>query len=138
MDMPQPLVRTLATNLKAYLTDGDRLALLLPGDNNSVGTMLAGVLTDTPPRRRRLDLLRRNTADPAVLDEAARLGYPLALISCVPDGWEELPPSQAVLLRYGPERHGVRSRNGLIRRIRPNGGGKLSLRGDRSAVGHDA
>jgi hypothetical protein len=103
LDMPQPLVRSLATNLKAYLTDGDRLALLLPGDNNSVATMIAGVLTDTPPRRRGLDLLPRNTADPATLDEAARLGYRLALISCVPEGWEELPPSQAVLLRHGPD-----------------------------------
>jgi hypothetical protein len=103
LDMPQPLVRSLATNLKAYLTDGDRLALLLPGDNNSVATMIAGVLTDTPPRRRGLDLLRRNTADSVTLDEAARLGYRLALISCVPEGWEELSPSQAILLRYGPD-----------------------------------
>jgi hypothetical protein len=103
LDMPQPLVRSLATNLKTYLTDGDRLALLLPGDNDSVAMMIAGVLTDTPPRRRGLDLLRRNAADPAVLDEVARLGYRLALISCVPEGWENLPPSQAVLLRHGPE-----------------------------------
>jgi hypothetical protein len=103
LDMPQPLVRSLATNLKPYLADGDRLALLLPGDNNSVATMIAGVLADTPPRRRSIDLLRRNTADPAMLDEATRLGYRLALISCVPEGWEELPPNQAVLLRYGPE-----------------------------------
>ena len=65
--------------------------------------MITGVLTDTPPRRRSLDLLRRNAADPAMLDEATRLGYRLALISCVPEGWEELPPNQAVLLRYGPE-----------------------------------
>jgi hypothetical protein len=103
LDMPQPLVRGLVTNLKAYLTDGDRLALLLPGDNNSVATMIAGLLADTPPRRRRVDLLRRNTAGPVTLDEAARLGYTLALISCVPEGWEELPPSQAVLLRHGPD-----------------------------------
>jgi hypothetical protein len=103
LDMPQPLVRTLATNLKAYLADGDRLALLLPGDNNSVATMIAGLLADTAPRRRRLDLLRRNAADPVTLDEAARLGYTLALISCVPEGWEELPPSQAALLRHGPD-----------------------------------
>ena len=100
LDMPQPLVRSLATNLKSYLVDGDRLALLLPGDNDSVATMIAGVLTETSPRRRRLDLLRRNTADPATLDEADRLGYHLALISCVPEGWEDLPPSQAVLLRH--------------------------------------
>ena len=102
LDMPQPLVRRLATNLKVYLADGDRLALLLPGDNHSVATMIAGVLADTPPRRRSIDLLRRNSADPAMLDEATRLGYRLALISCVPEGWEELPPNQAVLLRYGP------------------------------------
>jgi hypothetical protein len=101
LDMPQPLVRGLANNLKPYLSDGDRLALLLPGDNDTVATMIAGVLAETPPRRRGLDLLRRNTADPATLDEAARLGYRLALISCVPEGWEDLPPSQAVLLRDG-------------------------------------
>ena len=44
----------------------------------------------------------RNTADPATLDEAARLGYRLALISCVPEDWEGLPASEAVLLRHGP------------------------------------
>jgi hypothetical protein len=103
LDMPQPLVRSLANNLKAYLSDGDRLALVLPGDNDTVATMIAGVLADTPPRRRGLDLLRRNTADQATLDEAARLGYRLALISCVPEGWEDLPSSQAVLLRDGPD-----------------------------------
>ena len=99
LDMPQPLVRSLATNVKAFLADGDRLALLLPGDNSSVATMISGVLTETAPRRRGLDLLRRSTADAATLDEAARLGYRLALVSCVPEGWEDLPPNQAVLLR---------------------------------------
>jgi hypothetical protein len=75
----------------------------LPGDNDSVATMMAGVLADTPPRRLRLDLLRRNTADPATLDEAARLGYPLALISCTQQRLGQLPPSQAVLLRHGSD-----------------------------------
>ena len=99
LDMPQPLVRSLAASVKAFLADGDRLALLLPGDNSSVATMISGVLTETAPRRRGLDLLRRNTADAATLDEAARLGYRLALVSCAPEGWEDLPPNQAVLLR---------------------------------------
>jgi hypothetical protein len=103
LDMPQPLVRSLATNLKPYLADGDRLALLLPGDNGSVATMIASVLADSPHRRRKLDLLRRNTADPATLDEALRLGYRLALISCVPDDWEGLPHLSAVLLRHDPD-----------------------------------
>ena len=100
LDMPQPLVWNLAKHLLPYLSDGDRLALLLPGDNDSVATMITGVLADTPPRRRRLEILRRNTADPTTLDEAARLGYPLALISCIPNGWGQLPTAQAVLLRH--------------------------------------
>src|SRR4029077_4361563 len=40
-----------------------------------------GVLTDVAPRRR-LDVLRRQSADDATLAEAAQLGYPLALVSC--------------------------------------------------------
>jgi hypothetical protein len=102
LDMPQPLVWDLAKKVSPYLSDGGRLALLLPGDNGSVATMIAGVLADTPPRRRLLDLLRRNTADAATLDEAARLGYPLALISCTPDGLGGLSANQAVLLRRDP------------------------------------
>lgn len=82
--MPQPLVWELAQNAKPYLRDGDRLALLLPGDNGSLADMLSGVLTEVAPRRR-LDLLRRQKADDAALAEAAQLGYPLALISCTGD-----------------------------------------------------
>jgi hypothetical protein len=100
LDMPQPLVRSLANNVKPFLADGDRLVLLLPGDNDSVAAMIEGMLTETAPRRRGLDVLRRRTADPATLDEATRRGYRFALISCVPEGWEDLPPNQAVLLRH--------------------------------------
>jgi hypothetical protein len=99
LDMPQPLVWGLAKRLAPYLHDGDRLALLLPGDNGSVATMLAGVLADTSPRRRGLVLLRRDNADPVALDEAAESGFPLALISCTPHGLAGLPAEQAVLLR---------------------------------------
>jgi hypothetical protein len=103
LDMPQPLVWELAKKLSPYLSDSGRVALLLPGDNDSVATMISGVLADTPPRRRMLDLLRRNTADAATLEEAARLGYPLALISCTPNGLGDLPAGQAVLLRHNPD-----------------------------------
>ena len=102
LDMPQPLVWDLTKKVSLYLKDGDRMALLLPGDNGSVATMISGVLAETPPRRHVLDILRRNTADQAALDDAARLGYPLALISCTPDGWSGLPASEAVLLRHDP------------------------------------
>jgi len=88
--------------------------------------MISGVLTETAPRRRGLDLLRRNTADAATLDEAARLGYRLALVSCAPEGWEDLPPNQAVLLRR--EANGWhRWRLGLIRRGRASVDGSRSL-----------
>jgi hypothetical protein len=103
LDMPQPLVWDLAKKVSVHLQDGDRLALLLPGDNDSVATMISGVLADTSPRRHMLDILRRNTADQATLDEAARLGYSFALVSCTPAGWEDLPPSEAVLLRRNPD-----------------------------------
>jgi hypothetical protein len=93
--MPQPLVWNLGGKLKPYLKDGDRLALLLPGDNGSLADMLSGVLTDVTPRRR-LDLLERQTADDATLAEAARLGYRLALISCTGD-------NAAALFEYGAD-----------------------------------
>lgn len=75
--MPQPLVWNLAAAAKPNLADDDRLALVLPGDNGSVATMLSGVLRDVRPRRPRLEL----TAV-ASLDEAARRGFVKALVSC--------------------------------------------------------
>ncbi|HYZ40722.1 MAG TPA: hypothetical protein VE687_08860 [Stellaceae bacterium] len=103
LDMPQPLVWNLAKRLADYVKDGDRLALLLPGDNDSVATMISGVLRDTPPRRPRLDLLRRDTADADTLEEAVRLGYSLVFVSCTPKKWRDLPGSEAVLLRHADD-----------------------------------
>jgi hypothetical protein len=101
LDMPQPLVWSFGKKLAPYLHDGERLALLLPGDNGSVATMLAGVLADTTPRRRGLLVLRRDRADQAALDEAAARGYRLAFISCAPKSWRDVPPGEAALLRDG-------------------------------------
>jgi len=98
--MPQPLVWDLATRLKPHLAADDRLALLLPGDNGSVATMLAGVLRDVPPRRPRLDVLPRQTADDAALAEAARRGYTKALISCAPGGLAGIPAGAAGLVAH--------------------------------------
>ena len=98
--MPQPLVWDLAASLKPALRDGDRLALLLPGDDGEVGELLQGYLAWAPPRRGGLDVLRRKTADAATLDDAAAQGYNLALISCTSDGLLGLPPRRAALLRY--------------------------------------
>lgn len=98
--MPQPLVWNLAKHVARHVRDGERLALLLPGDNTSVATMLAGVLRDTAPRRADLHLLSLAAADPAALEEAARRGYALALVSCTPPEMAGLPPREAALLRH--------------------------------------
>jgi hypothetical protein len=97
--MPQPLVRELAANLKPYLKDDDRLALLLPGDDGEVADVLSGDLASVPPRRRGLELVREKTADAAALDAVAARGYDLALVSCTPAGLMDLPAREAALFR---------------------------------------
>jgi hypothetical protein len=96
--MPQPLVWDLASRMKPYLHNEDRVALLLPGDNGSVATMLGGILRDVPPRFSGLDLLARSTADAPALDDAARRGYSLALISCTQGDVAGLPNGVAAFL----------------------------------------
>ncbi|MFZ2007508.1 MAG: hypothetical protein WAV02_20655 [Stellaceae bacterium] len=100
IEMPQPLVWDLASELKPFLHDGDRVALLLPGDDGEVGDLLGSYLASVPPRSRGLDLKRYTTADMATLDQATAAGYPLAVISCVPQGLDGLPAGQAVLLKH--------------------------------------
>jgi hypothetical protein len=99
IEMPQPLVWNLAGELKPFLHDGNRMALLVPGDDGEVGDLLGGYLASAPPRRRGLDLKRYNTADAATLDRAAAAGYELAVISCVPPGLDDLPAGEAALLK---------------------------------------
>lgn len=100
IEMPQPLVWNLASELKPFLRDGDRLALLLPGDDGEVGDLLGSYLASVPPRRRGLDLKRYTTADTATLGQAAAAGYDLAVVSCVPQGLGALPVGQAALLKH--------------------------------------
>ena len=99
IEMPQPLVWDLARALKPYLHDGQRLGLLLPGDNGEIGDLLTGYLASAPPRRRGLVLTRYTTADTATLDKATAAGDTLAVVTCTPDGLLGLPPKQAALLR---------------------------------------
>jgi len=102
-DMPQPVVQQLARQLAPELKDGDKLALLLPGDTNSVDWALSTMLHFTPPRRPGLDLKFWDRADPAAFDEAAAGGYDLAFLSCTDDGAMGLPPHASALLRHGAD-----------------------------------
>jgi hypothetical protein len=103
IEMPQPLVWDLTAQLKPYLKDRDRLAMLLPGDDGEIGELLTGYLASAPPRRRGLELKRYPTADAATLASAASEGYDLALVSCTPGGLEGLPAGLAALLRHEPD-----------------------------------
>jgi hypothetical protein len=95
---PQPLIWQLARELAPTLQPADRVALLLPGDNTSTGTMLIDALRFTPPRRLELDLREFTTGDPA---EAEAAGYDLAFLSCTDGNSLGLPPNAAVLLKHG-------------------------------------
>jgi len=95
---PQPLIWSLAERLAPHLAPDDRLALLLPGDNSSTGTMLSDALRFTPPRRPGLDLREFTSGDPA---EAAAAGYRLAFLSCTDGNNLGLPSHAAALLSFG-------------------------------------
>jgi hypothetical protein len=100
IEMPQPLAWDAAAELKPYLKDGDKLALLLPGDNGEIGTLIDGYLANAPPRRRGLVLAYYKTADAATLDAAAAAGYELAAITCTPTGLDGLPPGVVALMKH--------------------------------------
>lgn len=102
-DMPQPVVQQLARQLAPELKDDDKLALLLPGDTNSVDWALSSMLHFTAPRRPGLDLKFWDRADPAAFDEAVAAGYELAFLSCTDNGALGLPPHASALLRHGTD-----------------------------------
>jgi len=102
-DQPQPVVRQLARELAPELTDHDRLALLLPGDNDSIDWMLTSLLHFAPPRRPDVEVKSWDRGDAAAFGEAAAEGYELAFLSCTKGNSLGLPPDAAALLRHGPD-----------------------------------
>jgi hypothetical protein len=100
LEAPQPALWTLGHQVAALVSPNDRLALLVPGDtDDSVGSMLRGVLLFTPPARPGLDLRTETAANPATLAAVAAAGYRLALVSCTPEGMPGVPAHVAALLR---------------------------------------
>jgi hypothetical protein len=78
---PQQLAWTLVHEVAGAVKDGDRLALIMPGDNGGASLMLRAGITLTPPRRN-VDFL--TLPEGASLDAALAKGYREALISCDP------------------------------------------------------
>jgi hypothetical protein len=91
--MPQPLIWGLARNVADAVRDGDRIALLMPGDNGSDSLMLRAALELTPPRRRDLDIYDVSSVEGG-LEAAAKRGYVKAVLSCA------APANEAQLLAY--------------------------------------
>ncbi|MGE0746195.1 MAG: hypothetical protein AB7K86_13145 [Rhodospirillales bacterium] len=99
---PQPAVWTLGERVSAALADGDRVALLVPGDTaDAGGSMLRGAILFAPPRRHRIDFRTVQAADHAALADAAAAGYGRALVTCTPPGGlGGAPAGAAALLDY--------------------------------------
>lgn len=94
--MPQPLIWGLAHDVAGEVKNGERLAVLLPGDNGSTSLMLRAALALTPPRRD-LDVYDVSAVPGGVeagLAAAAQRGYATALLSCA------APGNAAQLLAY--------------------------------------
>jgi hypothetical protein len=105
-DLEPPALRVWMLAAKAApLLDGrTRVALLLPGDNGSVATMLGTVLRTTPPRHPDLELTSVARQGRQALDDLASEGFSVALVSCVPPGLDVSAPGTAALIvrdQYG-------------------------------------
>jgi hypothetical protein len=97
--MPQPLVRALGHDLGALLKPDEKLALVLPGDNNnSVAVMLQSVLRYEAPRLPRVELMVFKRFDDRTLSTLEGQGIDKAFVSCTPDGDGVLPAHRALLL----------------------------------------
>ncbi|MGH7088253.1 MAG: hypothetical protein ACREFQ_05080, partial [Stellaceae bacterium] len=103
VDLATPLSEfwSLGHRIARFLKPCDKVALLLPGDNGSVDSMLRGVLLFTPPRRPALDFRTETTANLATLEAVGRDGYRLAFVSCTPPGMTGVPPHVAAMLARG-------------------------------------
>jgi hypothetical protein len=98
---PQPYIWDLAAWVAPYLSDGDRVALLLPGDNRSVALMLRVAIAISPPYHMLADFTDTPRDDPASLQKARKDGSDFALLSCVSKALAASPQGQALKLQAG-------------------------------------
>lgn len=104
LQMPQPIYWDYAKATAERLQAGDKVALLLPGDNDTAAELMTAVIRWTQPRRQ-VDILVEPVVTNDTLRQLATAGYKRAILSCVPPGLDGLPPGQAVFLKYETEWH---------------------------------
>lgn len=99
LEPPQQRAWFLAERARLALFGEERLALILPGDNGSLETMVEELVRLTSPRYPSADLHAFSSSGDA-LDRVRRAGYARVLISCVPAGFAGLPPGQIAFLEH--------------------------------------
>jgi hypothetical protein len=97
LEEPQLRVRELAHEAASHLA-GDKLGLLLPGDNGSVATVLETALRVLPPRRAGVELKVLNGDVSAGLADFTVSGFRSAVISCTPRDFDLAPPGHGAFL----------------------------------------
>jgi len=98
---PQPYIWDLAAWVAPYLADGNRVTLLLPGDNRSVALMLRVAIAISPPYHTLADFTDTPRDDLASLAKARKDGSDFALISCISTVLAASPQGQALKLQAG-------------------------------------
>jgi hypothetical protein len=98
---PQPLVWDLARFAAPHFHEGDRIGLLLPGDNRSVALMLRVAIALTEPRHGLAAFDDFGRADSATLATALHNGDGHVLISCVPPALADSAAGRAIGLTSG-------------------------------------
>jgi hypothetical protein len=104
LEAPQQRAWLLAAAAAPALDQDQRLALMLPGDNGSLATMLDALIRFAPPRHPDAALAVVDQATEASLASLAAKGYRFALLSCAPGGLAEVPPAHGALLERADER----------------------------------
>jgi hypothetical protein len=88
----------IAALARQQLDKDPHLALILPGDNGSLSTMLDALIRFTPPRHLDAILGYEYGVSEGTLGEIAQLGFRYALVSCRTPEYEKWPANQAGLL----------------------------------------
>jgi len=102
-DLEAPEIRAayLARQIAERIGDRDRVALILPGDNQSLGAALETLLRVMPPRRNDLTLGYEPGLATDTLDRLGKAGYRWAVLSCAPTGLPDAPAGEGALLAHG-------------------------------------
>ena len=98
LEIPNLRVWRIARAAAPLLAPGEKLVLVLPGDNGSVAPALETVLRDAPPRRPDLEIRTAKDLGAAF----AIAGFDHALLSCRPPGKGGGPQGSAALLQRAP------------------------------------